>query len=132
MSTWTRQEGIKIRSIIDKMDVCSCGSNAIWECILEILKEADSEAGSNFCRDKWIEFGAKALDSWGLLEHGQSIRSAWPTDDGRLLLRFITDFGLEGHNFNDGSGQPGWSIEFSWDDPGTDDDTFGRWLKEQA
>lgn len=113
---WPRDKALKIRTIIDRMNLCGCGSNAHWECVLELLQEAETHSDHGFYRDKWYEFGAKVLDSWGLLDHGTGIGFAWLTEDGKLLLEFLHDFGLEDADMNDETGHPCWAAEFSWEE----------------
>lgn len=128
---WPRDKALKVREIIRKMELCACGSNTHWECVKELLVEAEQHASKEgFYRDKWFEFGAKVLDSWGLLEHGTGIGFAWLTDDGRLLLEFLTDFGTEDHDAEDGTGHPMWSIEFSWGDAEDKADSYGEWMEQ--
>jgi len=117
---WPRAKAFRVRTIIDKLQLCGCGSDAHWECVLELLSEAEAHSGNTlapgggFYRDKWFEFGAKVLDSWGLSEHGTSIAWAWLTGDGSLLLEFLRDFGTEDYDFGKENGHPLWSIETSW------------------
>lgn len=129
VARWPRNKADQIRKIIERISICGCGSDAHWECILELLCEAEQHKDKGFYRDKWFEFGAKVLDSWELLEHGTGIGWAWLTDDGKLLLEFLREFGTEDHDMNDDSGHPIWSIEHSWGDPGEADDWYGQWAK---
>lgn len=94
--------------------MCGCGTDAHWECVLELLGEAEKHSDRGFYRDKWYEFGAKVLDGWELVEHGTGIGWAWLTDDGKLVLEFLQDFGTEDHSWDEGTGHPAWSIEYSW------------------
>jgi hypothetical protein len=126
---WPRPKAMAVRKIIEKLDLCACGSDAHWECVLELLSEAENHTGDGFYRDKWFEFGAKVLDSWGLTEHGTGIGWAWLTDDGKLLLEFLRDFGVEDHDWNTNTGHPAWVVEFSWterEDPNLLD-TYAEW-----
>ena len=117
---WPRAKAFRVRPIIDRLRLCGCGSDAHWECVIELLSEAEAHSGDTpvpgpgFYRDKWFEFGAKVLDSWELLDHGTSIAWAWLTEDGALLLEFLRDFGTEGYNFEGTTGHPLWSIEYGW------------------
>lgn len=122
---WPRENAQRAREVIGKLNLCSCGTNAHWECILELLEEASQHTKEGFYRDKWFEFGAKVLDSNGLIEHGTGIGFAWLTDDGKLLLKFLRDFGVE----EDESKEfPGWSTEFSWSsDKPKRNDAYGMW-----
>jgi len=124
---WPRPKALKIRSIIEKMGICACGTNAHWECVKELLEGAIEHKDRGFYRDNWFEFGAKVLDSWGLLEHGTGIGYAWLTGDGRLLLEFLQDFGLDDHCMDTGAGHPMWAVEFSWGEEAEDGDTYWEW-----
>lgn len=138
-SKWTRSRAIQIRTIIERMGLCGCGSGAHWACVLTLLERAEDHdkngsfyqwaKGADDPRDAWVEFGAKVLDSWDLIEHGTGIGYAWLTDDGKLLLDFLRDFGTEDHDMNDGTGHPMWSIEFSWELEKKDGDTYDEWAK---
>jgi hypothetical protein len=105
---WTHEERRTLREKLGAMQICGCGSSdSPWNVVKLLLDRALSLEVKNFFNEKtfydeaedasgrWVEFGAKVLDSYGLLEHGTSIGCAWLTDDGRLLLRFIDEFGQE-------------------------------------
>lgn len=126
VSRWPRDKAAKVRAIIEHMNLCSCGSNTHWECVLELLSEAETHTKDGFYRDTWFEFGAKVLDSWELLEHGTAIGFAWLTDDGKLLLEFLRDFGT------DEDGHPVWASEFSWTEVENDDDWYGKWKSQKG
>jgi hypothetical protein len=119
---WPREKALGLRTILDKMQLCGCGNNTQWECLLELLEEAETHTASGFYRDKWFEFAAKVLDSWNLIEHGTSIGFAWPTADGKLLLEFLRDFGTDDAEF------PDWCMEFSWDADPDEKDTYAVWV----
>lgn len=107
---WPREKALKVRDLISKFNICSCGSDAHWECVLELLVEAENHSDKGFYRDKWFEFGAKVLDAWGLLDHGTGIGFSFLTDEGKLFLEFLRDFGTADHDLNDETGQPATSI----------------------
>lgn len=106
--TWNREE---ITRILGKLDLCECGSGSAstWAIVLLLLDRAErnhacgaEEAKAACFYDEadgasalWVEFGAKVLDSWCLLEHGTGIGHAWLTRDGEMLLAFLRDFGTE-------------------------------------
>ena len=125
---WPREKALKIRTIISRMKLCGCGTDAHWQCVFELLCEAESHTKEGFYRDKWFEFGAKCIDSWDLIDHGTGIGRAWLTEDGKLLLQFLRDFGLEDWRTDDDSGHPLWSVEFSWEADAKDGDTYSEWV----
>lgn len=97
---WTNEEKKRLREdCIWKLDLCGCGSGRTWEIVLFLLEKAeDHDKNGSFYDDQengfpWVEFGAHVLDSAGLLEHGTGIGWAWLTEEGRLLLRFLREFG---------------------------------------
>lgn len=141
---WKRGQALKIREILERVALCGCGTAAHWEIIFELLQRAenhaargsfynfflqpnDKQGGIEDVRDPWVEFGAKVLDSWDLIEHGTGIGWAWLTDDGKLLLEFLRDFGTENSNYEDNSGHPSWSCEFSWGETPKPNDTYSEW-----
>ena len=130
---WPRGKALKIREIIERLRLCPCGSTAQWDCILELLSEAETHTDRGFYRDKWFEFGAKVLGSWDLIDHGTGIGFAWLSDDGRLLLEFLRDFGVEDYCMDDGSGtHPLWSIELDWDETQNDTDAYAEWAAKEV
>lgn len=129
---WPRVKALKVRGILDRLQICGCGTMAHWKCVLELLSEAEKHTGNGFYRDQWFEFGAKVLDTWKLLEHGMGIGFAWLTDDGKILLEFLRDFGIDDHDEKDGSGQPMWSVEHSWDLKEQEDDAYSEWARSLA
>ena len=136
---WPRKKALQLRGIIERMDLCACGTDAHWVIVLKLLEMAEDHEknGSFYGNDgdptqPWVEFGAKVLNSWDLLEHGTGIGYAWLTDDGKVLLEFLRDFGIEDHDFNEGTGQPDWSIEFSWSETPAENDSYSEWEKSLA
>lgn len=130
---WPRDRALAVREIIRSVNLCSCGSDSQWECVLEILVEAEKHTENGFYRDKWFEFAAKVLDDRGLLEHGTTIGFAWLTDRGKLLLEFLREFGTESHDFCEHTGHPMWSVEYSWNASGGEPgcgDTYAEWQAE--
>ncbi len=95
----------EIRRILSKLDLCNCGGPEVAWVIVKALLERSSEESKSFydpmlgAPGNWVEFGAKVLDSHNLLEHGSGIGSAWITDDGKLLLEFLTKFGVNPDNW---------------------------------
>lgn len=124
---WPRPRALKVREVLDRIQVCGCGTNAQWECLLELLCEAETHTKEGFYRDKWFEWGAKVLDKWDLLEHGTGAGFMWLTDDGKLILEFLREFGTESHYYPDGSGHPFWTVEFSWSEKEDPADTYSEW-----
>lgn len=127
---WTIDSALSLRRIVSRLKICPCGTSAHWVCILELLTEAEKHTNFGFYRDQWVEFGAKVLDTWRLLDHGTGIGFAWLTDDGKLLLEFLRDFGTKDHDMNDGSGHPAWAVEF-WGDGGDVSDPYGDWSRSR-
>ena len=138
MSDWTRADALRVREIIERMKLCGCGTDAAWEIVSFLLERGNRDevgwladkgfySSADDASEKWVEFGAKVLGGWDLLEHGGGIGGAWLTDDGKLLLRFLRDFGLEGHDMEENTGHPLWSVEFSWDENAKPNDTFSEW-----
>ncbi len=123
---WTRPVALKLRDIHDKMGLCGCGTTgreSYWAVLLNLLEEAEDHTEIGFYQNRWFEFGAKVLDSWGLLEHGSGIGGAWLTEDGALLLQFIRDFGV------DNKFHPDWLEEYGWGtNPDPMGDTFSDWF----
>ena len=130
---WSRTDALKVREIIERIGFCSCGTTAAWEIVQHLLERGENhdQNGSFYkfqlgndsedVRDSWVEFGAKVLDSWHLIEHGTGIGWGWLTGEGKLILRFLREFGTEGH--------PMWSKEYSWNEIPQSNDTFSEWLK---
>lgn len=126
MTIWNRRDALQVRNAIERMGLCGCGTNDHWIVIFELLERAEDHAKhGSFCQENfpWMEFGAKVLDSWRLLEHGSSISAAWLSRDGELLLRLLRDFGTETH--------PTWLDDFGWDETEDQSDSFGIWDSDQ-
>ena len=130
LAKWPRPRALEIQAIISKMNLCGCGSASHWECVLELLCRAeDHKARGSFYGESgspiapWIEFGAKVLDSFGLIDHGTGIGWAWLTDDGETLIAFLKDFGT------DEDQHPDWIQEFGWTDVPDDKytDSYEAW-----
>lgn len=143
---WNRTDALKLREIVERINFCGCGTNAHWECVLELLERAENhDAKGSFYRffnekdradprDPWIEFGAKCLDSWDLIDHGTGIGWAWLTDDGKLLLRFLREFSTDDqveHTATDGK-WPLWAVEFGWTSEAKPGDAFAEWEAKQS
>ncbi len=65
--------------------------------LLERAEDHDKNGGFYDAEDAeytWLEFGAKVIDAAGLIEHGTGIGWAWLTEEGKLLLKFLREFGL--------------------------------------
>jgi len=94
------------REVFWKIDLCNCGQSNSWE-IVKFLLELSKDRVNGFyaaaecVSQEWIEFGAKVLDSWNLLEHGVGIGCASLTESGELLLRFLNEFGTDDDNWPD-------------------------------
>ena len=133
---WPRSKALKIREILERISVCGCGTAAHWQCVFDLLTEAENNSNDRlsekgFYRDQWFEWGAKVLDKWGLLEHGTGIGWAWLTDDGKMVLEFLRDFGLAEGCVTDDVGHPMWSYEFGWDEKEEPKDSYSEWMKAQ-
>lgn len=129
---WPRARAAAIRTTIQNMDLCGCGTDTAWECVREVLEEAEHHSREGFYRYKWLEFGAHILDGKALLEHGSGIGFAWLTDAGRELLEFLREFGTCGACFpNDDAGtHPLWTIDLGWSaDVEKPDDAYSEWAR---
>lgn len=112
---WTKEKQAIIRKdCIGELGLCGCGSGHNYEIVLSLLDRSEKNSASAI-GDKvpcfydpmegeilsasaaWVEFGANVLDAAGLLEHGSGIGHAWLTDDGRMLLDFLREFGADQH-----------------------------------
>ncbi|MBI2064896.1 MAG: hypothetical protein HYT62_02485 [Candidatus Yanofskybacteria bacterium] len=119
-SVWSDKDQETLRVFNSKVSLCGCGSATEWD-IVKLLLERSRDirvANEKESTDKppcfydsldgapgkWVEFGAKVIDHWGLLEHGVGIGHAWLTDEGELLLRFLSDFGTDSDKW------PEWSL----------------------
>lgn len=128
---WTREKAFKLFQISSRMNLCSCGTDTHWECVLEVLEDASSGPGVHrkIWSDPWFEFSAKVLDGWGLLEHGGSIGGAWLTNDGKLLLEFLRDFGVTTYIGENGEGHPEWAGACHWElELDGDCDAYQAWV----
>jgi hypothetical protein len=130
VANWPRAKAIKIRGIIKRIGLCGCGSGSGWECVLDVLQEAENHTDDGFYRDRWFEFAAHMLDSRGMLDHGVGIGCAWLTDDGKLLLEFLRAFGTDSYDMYDGSGHPFWASEFSWSETEDPGDVYSQWERQ--
>jgi hypothetical protein len=64
--------------------------------------------------ERWVHFGAHILDNSDLLEHGTGIGFAWLTDEGKLLLEFLREFGTYPGTFGeDDAPWPSWAFDYS-------------------
>ncbi len=103
--------------ILDKLGLCTCGTSAHWMAVLRLLEIAEENgvysgdyadfaqsaitgdvggfASGAESDEIWIEFGAKVLDTWGLIEHGAVIDYAWLTKEGKLVLEFLREYGTD-------------------------------------
>jgi hypothetical protein len=129
VAKWPREKALRLREVLDRLHLCDCGNSTQWECVLELLVEAENHSKDGFYRDRWFEFGAKVLDSWDLLDHGSSIGFAFLTADGTLLLEFLRDFGTVAGDLGDENGYPLWAEEFSWSIGEDANDSYGRWAR---
>lgn len=101
----TAQEQKRLREILWRLGLCSCGSNATYGVLHELLLRAaencDGGERTGFYQPmsdaskRWSEFGAHVLDSWDLVEHGTGIGWPWLTADGLIVLAFLERFGSE-------------------------------------
>lgn len=101
MNTFSPTEKRSIRSIFDRLELCGCGDpEAAPKVILMLLERAENHDKGSFYDPEgseypFIEFGAKVLDSWNLIDHGTGIGFAWLTEEGILLLRFLREYGTK-------------------------------------
>lgn len=102
--SWTNEEKRYLRhEIFWKKGLCGCGSGTSYQVLFELLERADSDNDARLgfykpfedASARWAEFGGHALDAMGLTSHGGSIGWAWLTDEGKLLLRFLREFGTD-------------------------------------
>jgi hypothetical protein len=78
-----------------------------WEVVLELLERAAVPVGAPERRSfydgahgaigPWVTFAAYALAAWpiDLLEYGTGIGWAWLTDDGKRLLDWLREYGVD-------------------------------------
>lgn len=98
----------------EKIGLCGCGSQggvadyAIVHGMLSRARHLDTMEGRgsvsfyeamDAAPAEWVEFGAKVLDSWGLLDHGTGIGHAWLTDNGVAFLLFLDEYGDDSENW---------------------------------
>ena len=76
-------------------DFCGCGSEAVGDLLLEVLRwcavpigERPKEDGGCYRSAAW-ELAAKVLDRAGLVEHGTGIGWPWLTPDGAKFLEWV-------------------------------------------
>lgn len=101
---WDEKRQSQIFDLFCKIQICGCGTNKEWEVVLIFLKRAKEENLNLLDKidnipESWIEFGAKALDTWGLIDHNYSIGSSSLTDEGRLLIKFLEEFSINPDNW---------------------------------
>lgn len=105
---YTMDEQKHVRAVLDKINLCGCGSVDRWGIIFQMMKRGESHGpgkesmGSFYdpMRDgnfdlsaDAVEFIAHTMEGWGLLEHGTSVGHAWLTEDGEFFLAFLQTFG---------------------------------------
>lgn len=117
---WSENDQKTIRNFRSKVSLCGCGSATEWDIVKLLLERSKNIEESTYKSSgdkvpsfydeldgtpgKWVEFGAKILDHWTLLEHGVGIGHAWLTNEGELLLRFLNEFGTDSDKW------PDWSL----------------------
>lgn len=110
-----------IRELIDSFGLCGCGTkpSTSWPIIKSLLERAeDHESHGSFydsmggTPSDWVELLAHVLSSWRLIEHGTSIGYAWLTENGKLILSFLREFGTDEGEW------PEWIYSFSLDEEG--------------
>lgn len=101
---YTEEQQKEVRRIISSLNLCPCGSGTEYEIIKSIFDKADSwEAGQevNFYEamgnapSDWVQLVVKFLDGHDLLEHGTSVGFCWTTKKGKILQKFMQDFGMD-------------------------------------
>lgn len=122
---WSEELRQGLRAILERIRFCNCGTtgpNVEWSVIRDLLersemREHDTDrpigAAGPFLPSfydampdasaRWVEFGAKVIDSWGLTEHGGGVGQSWLTGTGDLLLTFLREFGTDRDEW------PGWA-----------------------
>lgn len=102
---WPSEKQDALRSIIWKLNICGCGTGETWEIIKLLLQRAQKSQSfydkAEDASSKWVEFAAKVLDAWDLLDHGTGIGGAWLTEEGKLMLKFLNDFGCDDDKWPD-------------------------------
>lgn len=103
----------EIQKLFARINLCGCGTEAHWEVIKYLLERADAldkqsldwthgfYGKADDASERWVEFGAKVLDHFELLEHGGGIGYAWLTDDGRFLLEWLRKYGTDDGDISD-------------------------------
>lgn len=117
---------IAIRTAINKVPLCGCGSSTeMWAIVRDVLARAAVPHAELYVPGERksfydpmpehdlsaiaVEFVAQALSQAGFLEHGSSIGFAWLSGAGRLLLDFLRQHGTEQRGMDD----PKWP-EWAW------------------
>jgi len=103
---------LMIAETLDKVKLCACGSDEPWDIVKLVLERRAANEVSSYeptedASGRWFEFATKALDGWGLLEHGGSISWAWLTGEGEIVLEFLREFGTVSHEW------PDWATELT-------------------
>ena len=99
-NVWSEEDQTKLRrEIIWKMGLSGAPVSA-WEIVKLLLERAEDEKRGYYdpaegATSNWVKFGASVLDHWDLIEYGTGIGSAWLTDNGKLLLQFLNEFGVD-------------------------------------
>jgi hypothetical protein len=92
---------------LEKVKLCGCGTSN-WPILLHLLEIAEDHEKNGLFYDppeapiRWLEFGAKVLDDWGLVEHGTGVGSAWLTEEGTALLAWLRRWGVDDSAWPDG------------------------------
>lgn len=91
----------QIRHLLNGLDLCACGTGQNYKILIKMLTRAE-EGGSFFdlmddIPAHAVEFIAHVMCSgtFDLLCHGSSVGHSWPSEKGKLLLRFLTDHGID-------------------------------------
>ena len=84
---------------------CGCGTpEHFWAVLKAVLEMAAAMPGQHPLYE-WLQvdgedvperwFALYAIDGLGLLGHGGSIRGSWLEDDGRAVLAFLREYGVD-------------------------------------
>lgn len=96
-----------VQRVMAKVDFCPCGRpESTWATLKMLLDRGNRDKngwgdGNSFydpmdgATDAWVEFAAKCIDKFGLIEHGGGIGGAWLTDEGLLLWDFLEKHGTD-------------------------------------
>jgi len=100
-----------IRELLWKINLCGCGSigpDAEWSIVRLVLERAEAREDearrdqtpslydkADDAAGRWVEFAAKVVDGWGLIEHGGGIGYSWLTGTGGMLLSFLREHGTD-------------------------------------